>query len=226
MSLKERIVRVALELFGNKGYTKTTIADICKLADTSKGGFYHHFDSKEQVLETITEMVFREVKDRYATMLNDSESDVFTLLSEVFVTINAYEKDQYARLYNLVKLFGHSESHYIITKLAFSFEALTASIYEKFLRRGISEGLFKLENPQALSQLWSHEMVVLYGLIRHIVAQPAVADLRTQYLERARFLEGIINNALRQATGHVTIVQQAEEYLTLIMHQTTEDQAF
>jgi len=226
MSLKERIVRVALELFGNKGYTKTTIADICKLADTSKGGFYHHFDSKEQVLETITEMVYREVKDRYAAMLNDSESDVFTLLSEVFVTINAYEKDQYEKLYNLVKLFGHSESHYIIAKLAFSFEALTASIYEKFLRRGISEGLFKLENPQALSQLWSHEMVVLYGLIRHIVAQPAVADLRTQYLERARFLEGIINNALRQATGHVTIVQQAEEYLTLIMNQTTEDQAF
>ena len=47
MTLKERIVEEALVLFSTKGYMNTSIMDILERAQTSKGGLYNHFASKE-----------------------------------------------------------------------------------------------------------------------------------------------------------------------------------
>ena len=47
MRLKDRITHESLKLFSVKGYLNTSISDIMEAADTSKGGFYNHYDSKE-----------------------------------------------------------------------------------------------------------------------------------------------------------------------------------
>ena len=49
MSLKDRIHHESLKLFSTKGYLNTSISDIMQAADTSKGGFYNHFESKEDL---------------------------------------------------------------------------------------------------------------------------------------------------------------------------------
>ncbi len=49
MTLKERIIREALVLFSTKGYMNTSITDILERAQTSKGGLYNHFASKENL---------------------------------------------------------------------------------------------------------------------------------------------------------------------------------
>ena len=48
-TLKERIVEESLKLFYVKGYTSTSTTDIIGAVGTSKGGFYNHFKSKEQL---------------------------------------------------------------------------------------------------------------------------------------------------------------------------------
>lgn len=55
LSLKERIVEESLKLFSVKGYMSTSTTDIILAAGTSKGGFYNHFKSKEQLFhETLS----------------------------------------------------------------------------------------------------------------------------------------------------------------------------
>jgi TetR/AcrR family transcriptional repressor of nem operon len=49
MRLKDRINHESLRLFSTKGYLNTSISDILKAAETSKGGFYNHFESKEDL---------------------------------------------------------------------------------------------------------------------------------------------------------------------------------
>jgi AcrR family transcriptional regulator len=49
MSLKEKIIHESLKLFSLKGFLGTSIHDILEAADTSKGGFYNHFSSKEDL---------------------------------------------------------------------------------------------------------------------------------------------------------------------------------
>ena len=49
MKLKQKIIHEALKLFSLKGFLSTSIHDILSAAGTSKGGFYNHFSSKEDL---------------------------------------------------------------------------------------------------------------------------------------------------------------------------------
>ena len=47
---RERIVRAAMELFGEKGYQSTSVADILARAGVNAGSVYHFFPGKQDVL--------------------------------------------------------------------------------------------------------------------------------------------------------------------------------
>ena len=49
MNLKETIVHESMKLFSLNGFLSTSIQDILSAAKTSKGGFYNHFSSKEDL---------------------------------------------------------------------------------------------------------------------------------------------------------------------------------
>lgn len=51
---KTRLLDCALQVFRSKGYTATTVDDICTAAGLTKGSFFHHFKGKEELaLEAI-----------------------------------------------------------------------------------------------------------------------------------------------------------------------------
>jgi len=43
------ILDVSLDLFSRHGYDATSVAEICQTAQVSKGAFYHHFSSKQEL---------------------------------------------------------------------------------------------------------------------------------------------------------------------------------
>jgi TetR/AcrR family transcriptional repressor of nem operon len=44
---RTRLLDAALRVFREKGYTATTVEDLCQAAGVTKGSFFHHFESKE-----------------------------------------------------------------------------------------------------------------------------------------------------------------------------------
>lgn len=46
-TVRDRLVEAARETMLSKGYSASSVDDICASAGASKGSFYHHFDSKE-----------------------------------------------------------------------------------------------------------------------------------------------------------------------------------
>lgn len=46
---KEKLLEAALQVIRAKGYTATRIEDICEAAGLTKGSFFHHFKSKEDL---------------------------------------------------------------------------------------------------------------------------------------------------------------------------------
>lgn len=42
-----KLLTAALEVIRVKGYAATTVDDLCRAAGVTKGGFFHHFESKE-----------------------------------------------------------------------------------------------------------------------------------------------------------------------------------
>jgi TetR/AcrR family transcriptional regulator, transcriptional repressor for nem operon len=50
---REKIVAESLKLFSLKGFNNTSISDILKATNISKGGFYNHFKSKEALFTAV-----------------------------------------------------------------------------------------------------------------------------------------------------------------------------
>ena len=50
---KRQIIKAALACFTEKGFTETSIADICQKAGASTGSVYHHFKSKGKLAAAI-----------------------------------------------------------------------------------------------------------------------------------------------------------------------------
>jgi TetR/AcrR family transcriptional repressor of nem operon len=46
-SAKTRLLDAALSVIRTQGYSATTVDDLCRAAGVTKGGFFHHFESKE-----------------------------------------------------------------------------------------------------------------------------------------------------------------------------------
>lgn len=56
LATKENIVNVAKILFENNGYDSVSIDSICSQCNISKGAFYHHFTSKDDIILWIIRM--------------------------------------------------------------------------------------------------------------------------------------------------------------------------
>ena len=55
MSVRDRIVYSALQLFAEKGYGSTSVAEILSAADVNAGSLYHVFPGKQDVLLAVLE---------------------------------------------------------------------------------------------------------------------------------------------------------------------------
>ena len=55
----EKILEVSQRLFIEKGYDNTTIQDIVnELGGLTKGAIYHHFKSKEEIMDALSDKMF------------------------------------------------------------------------------------------------------------------------------------------------------------------------
>jgi len=50
---RSTVIEVATALFAEHGFEKTSVAKICEVSNVSKGLVYHHFKSKDEILEEI-----------------------------------------------------------------------------------------------------------------------------------------------------------------------------
>ncbi len=61
---RETIARVALELFAERGYEHTTLAEIADAADVSKRTIFAYFESKEDILFCDEPMFYEQLKEK------------------------------------------------------------------------------------------------------------------------------------------------------------------
>jgi len=55
-STRDQIVNAADRLFYERGFEHTSFADIADVVGISRGNFYHHFKSKDEILNAVIEM--------------------------------------------------------------------------------------------------------------------------------------------------------------------------
>ncbi len=79
---RDHLVKLAAELFARKGFQATTVREIADEAGILSGSLYHHFDSKETIVDEVLSTFLDDLIARYRAAL-DTKADPRTVLSEM-----------------------------------------------------------------------------------------------------------------------------------------------
>ena len=93
---RERIQRVAMELFAERGYDKTTLQEVAERLEITRPALYYHFRTKEEILASIA--------DGFITSLDElgewarAQPDTFEARQEILRRIAGLLDDQWRPL--------------------------------------------------------------------------------------------------------------------------------
>ena len=107
------ILRVAGELFTTQGYENTSIQQIADRCGLSKGALYHHFRSKEEVLERMCLDHYGEILEAARPIIEDTAGPAFGRLERIITAMRGkgIEKSSFVSEYLKVR---HNEGNEIL----------------------------------------------------------------------------------------------------------------
>jgi AcrR family transcriptional regulator len=89
---REELLQIAAQLFATKGFKNTTVRDIADAAGILSGSLYHHFDSKESMVDEILSTFQDELFGKYAEILAGDDDPRAKLEAVVRVSFEAIDQ--------------------------------------------------------------------------------------------------------------------------------------
>lgn len=145
---KDEIIKIALELFLKKGYEKTTITDIMKKTNLSKGGMYHYFSSKEDILDAVIKKAAQEeeLSLREQARVSQTLEEKLALLLYPNILTSNYLMD--------FQLFTETHKKSLLYyKVREERRAYGTRYLTELIDQGIEQGEFTTDYPEEVSSL-------------------------------------------------------------------------
>lgn len=147
----KKILEVSFGLFKEKGYEQTTVIDIVEKMGMSRGAFYHHFKTKEEVLYAIIEdRVDEEVQDkiRNNSDLTGLEKVRHLLLLEES-PCGTIDKDSHKLMYMWLDLLKNPR---VLSEHILESQGENAAWLVDLVRQGIDDGSIRKQDPFLLTE--------------------------------------------------------------------------
>ena len=84
---RDHIVEAADQLFYRRGYEHTSFSDIADVVQISRGNFYYHFQSKDEILDAVIEARAANTRTMLAQWENDGKQPVDRIRSFIHMLI-------------------------------------------------------------------------------------------------------------------------------------------
>ncbi len=145
------ILEVALRLFVEKGYERTSIQDIIdNLGGLSKGAIYHHFKSKEDILVAVTDRMTAESNQMLAVIRDRTDLTGREKLKTIFKeSINRPVQDE---IFTVAPNLSHNP-RLIFSILRETIDEAAPNYILPIIEQGIADGSIQTDYPDELAEL-------------------------------------------------------------------------
>ncbi|MCA2220552.1 TetR/AcrR family transcriptional regulator [Nonomuraea aurantiaca] len=99
---RERIQRVAMELFAERGYDKTTLQEVAERLEITRPALYYHFRTKEEILSSIADGFIASL-DELAEWAR-AQPDTFEARREILRRISELLEDKWRPLMRFAQM--------------------------------------------------------------------------------------------------------------------------
>ena len=187
---KEKIKNAAKEKFAQEGYDATGVAGICQKAGISKGAFYHHFSSKQDLfIELLTDWL-NELHIHLDRIRDQAEStpEAFLLMAEKVKDIMEIGGEQ---LQIFLEFMSKASRNPVIWQATILPYRQYSDFFSDMIRHGIREGTFRPVDTDLISKI----MVSLaIGILFQGILDPENADWIKILREAIRLVMSGIQN--------------------------------
>jgi AcrR family transcriptional regulator len=157
-SRREELLRIAAGLFAEKGFKNTTVRDIADASGILSGSLYHHFDSKESMVDEILKTFQEELFGQYDEILAAADLDALAKLERaVLVSFEAIDKHR-----DEVAIF-QNEAAYLLTFDRFAYLAernrQSREVWLTLLQNGVDAGVLRDDLDQELTYRFIRDTV-------------------------------------------------------------------
>jgi TetR/AcrR family transcriptional regulator, cholesterol catabolism regulator len=162
---RAHIAKAGAELFSKKGFAETSMEDISAAAKLSKGGIYHYFSSKSEILYYILDSFMNIVLDGLEAEMESLDSGIEKVRRLIFRHVDLYPKHKaeakalFHEVQNLLpkdsrKIINREREYYRITSNVLSEyfgatldkEQITATT---FILLGMCNSIYGWYNPKS-----------------------------------------------------------------------------
>lgn len=144
----EKILDVSLRLFLEKGYEHTTIQDIVdELGGLTKGAIYHHFKSKEDLMDALGGHIFSK-SNPYKTVQKDTSLNGLEKIKKI-VKLSLTNKEQHTIAIASIPLVKNPR---FLAELIESNRTVMSPLLKDAIDEGIKDGSIKTQYPEPLSE--------------------------------------------------------------------------
>ena len=146
---EERILEAAQRLFLEKGYDNTTIQDIVdQLGGLTKGAVYHHFKSKEEILNAVSDRMFFQ-NNPFEAVKRRKDLNGLEKLREA-ARLNQSDSSRVQLTAQMLPLKLDSR---LLAELIQSNLHMLTPYYQELLEEGNRDGSLHTEYPRELAEL-------------------------------------------------------------------------
>jgi len=173
---RRKILVEATKLFARRGYHRTTVADIAMAIGMTQGAFFHHFPTKEALLNAVVERLSRGFADYREAMEGPVTDDTLRHVMDKMVSHYASQPEATICLAALATEFAGS-GHPILTEIRAAYD----SFVDPFAR--VFEGHPSVKNPRdsAIAFIGAVQGVAIQGLLRE--GEGSLDDYATAFLQ-------------------------------------------
>jgi len=148
---RRRILDAALQVFAERGYYEAIVDEIVRTSGTSKGAFYHHFPSKQDIfLELVDELIGRLARrvDEAIARESGAAAKVDAALATVFDSFASHRQLAKILLVDVVGL-GRAFDRKLLDA-----RAHLAGVIRRYLEEAVAEGSIPPLDTEVAAYAW------------------------------------------------------------------------
>ena len=150
---KNEFLDTAQMLFYSQGYDQTSVNAIIDHMGVSKGTFYHYFESKEQLLDSLIERLAGQILVQINESIDDPGMDAITKLNRMFESSAATKADNRELILTVLRTVYNDRNIMMRQKMTTRQVAVGGPLMSRIIHQGIAEGVFNTAHPDHIADL-------------------------------------------------------------------------
>ena len=187
------ILDVAQALFMTRGWEAVTIADVLDAADISKGGFYHHFTAKEDLLTGILARMTEQALAATEAARSHATGDALARLNAFLDSSLRWKTEHIAEMRVFAKVLMRPGNDILFQRAFAATSAVVVPVLEEMIAEGMQENVFDVADPRLAAEIivgLSHGRQAILGDAMALAAAGDI-DAATDRLNTRMHAEGM-----------------------------------